>query len=287
MALDCLGSIYKNKNKNDRWTVILADMASTDGTVLAARKKFPQAKVLASKDDLGFAKGNNYAKPYCKSEYVLFLNPDTIVNGKVIQKTLSILDKNPRLGAIGCRVMLPDGNLDYSCHRGLPTVWNSICYWTGLSKMFPKSKTFAGYEATYLDYYKSHEIDCITGAYLMIRRSVLDFIGWWDEDYFWNGEDVEMCYQIKKIGFGIWYYAGGTITHFKGSSSGMYATAKLKVPKSETIKLARSATRSMRVFIMKHWRELGPAPIVLLAWAGAWVLEKYRLAKIHLGLKYA
>jgi hypothetical protein len=287
LVLDCLASIYKQKTSSDKWTVIVADMASNDGTAPAVMKKFPQAITLACPDDLGFAKGNNYAKPYCKSKYVLFLNPDTIVNGKVIQKTLEILQSHKEFGAIGCKVLLPNGKLDYSCHRGLPTVWNSICYWTRLSKLFPKSERFAGYEATFLDTAESHTIDCITGAYLMIPRMILDKIHWWDETYFWNGEDIEMCYQIKKLGLKIWYEAGETITHFKGSSSGMYATAKAKVPKSETIKLAKSATRSMRLFIQKHWKELGPAPIVFVAWAGAWLLEQYRLAKIYLGLKYA
>ena len=286
LVLDCLTSVFKARGNDNKWNVIVADMASTDGTVTAVKKKFPGVLVLASPDDLGFAKGNNYARPYCKAPYVLFLNPDTIVNGDVIQKTLAILKKNKNLGAVGCRVMLPNGKLDYSCHRGLPTVWNSICYWTRLSKLFSKSKYFAGYEATFLNTSQSHEIDCITGAYLMSPKKILDKINWWDETYFWNGEDIEMCYQIKKLGLKIWYESSVTITHFKGSSSGMYDTAKTKVPKSETIKLAKSATRSMRLFIEKHWKELGPAPIVFVAWAGAWLLEQYRLAKIHLGLKY-
>jgi len=287
LLLDCLASIYKQKGLNDSWRVIVADMASQDGTVEAVRKSFPQAIVLASKDDLGFAKGNNFARREVKAENVLFLNPDTIIVGKVIQKTLSILDEHKALGAVGCRVMLSNGKLDYSCHRGLPTVLNAICYFSGLSKLFPKSKYFAGYEATHLDYYQSHEIDCITGAYLMIRKKILDKINWWDEDYFWNGEDIEMCYQIKRLGYKIWYEAGETIIHYKGSSSGLHSTAKLKVPKAESLKLARAAAGAMRIFMRKHWRELGPAPLVAIVWVGIWILEKYRLTKLKMGLKYA
>lgn len=286
LILDCLASIYKQKGESDNWRVIVCDMNSHDGTVEAVRKQFPQAVVLPSKKDLGFAKGNNFARSTVKAENVLFLNADTIVNGKVLQKTLSILEKRPEVGAVGCRVMLPTGKLDYSCHRGLPTPWNSFCHFSGLSKIFSNSKYFAGYEATYLDYRKSHEIDCITGAYLMIRKRILDKINWWDEDYFWNGEDIEMCYQVKRLGYKIWYEASVTITHFKGSSSGLHATAKLKVPKEEKVGRAKDAARSMRIFIQKHFSELGPAPIVGIAWIGSWILEKYRLAKIHLGLKY-
>jgi len=287
LVIDCLESIYKQKGKNDNWKVIVADMASKDGTVAAVRKKFPQTIVLASKHDLGFSKGNNFARSTVKAKNVLFLNPDTKIVGDVIQKTLSILEDRKELGAIGCKVMLPTGKLDYSCHRGLPTIWNSFCHFSGLSKIFPKTKYFAGYEATHLDYNQSHEIDCITGAYLMIRKKILDKINWWDEDYFWNGEDVEMCYRVKRLGYKIWYEASVTIMHFKGSSSGLYKTAKLQVPKEEKIGRARDSTRSMRIFIQKHFSELGPAPVVALAWIGAWILEQYRLAKIELGLKYA
>ena len=143
LILDCLESIYQQKGKNDDWRVIVADMASKDGTVDAVRKKFPQAIMLASKKDLGFSKGNNFARKVVKAQNVLFLNPDTKIVGKVIQKTLGILEKQEDLGAIGCKVMLPDGRLDYSCHRGLPTIWNSFCYFTKLSKLFPKSKYFS------------------------------------------------------------------------------------------------------------------------------------------------
>lgn len=287
LVLDCLASIYKQKGKNDKWRVIICDMASHDGTIDAVKKKFPQVVVLASKKDLGFAKGNNFARKSVNADNVLFLNADTVVVGNVLQKTLSILDESKDIGAVGCRVMLPTGKLDYSCHRGLPTIWNSFCHFSGLSKIFPKAKYFAGYEATHLDYTKSHEIDCITGAYLMIRKKILDKINWWDEDYFWNGEDIEMCYKVKRLDYKIWYEASVKIIHYKGSSSGLQSTAKLVVPKEEKIGRAKDSTRSMRIFIQKHFSELGPAPIVGVAWVGAWMLEKYRLAKIYLGLKYA
>lgn len=286
LLLDCLASIYHQQAKTDHWQIIVCDMASSDGTVEAVKSSYPKVEVLAA-GNLGFAKGNNIARPLVKSDYVLFLNPDTIVNDNVIQKTLSLISTHPEFGAVGCKVMLSNGKLDYSCHRGLPTIWNSLSYFSGLSKLFPHTKFFSGYEATFLDYNQSHTVDCITGAYLLIRKDLLDQINWWDEDYYWNGEDIELCYQIKKAGFQIWYESSVTITHFKGSSSGLYKTGKVAVPKPLTQKLARSASKSMSIFLKKHWRELGPAPIVILAWLGIWVLEKIRLTKIALGQKYA
>ena len=286
LVLETIKSVYKNQTKEDSWNVIVVDNASEDGTVEAVREKFPQAKLLASPEDLGFAKGNNLARKDCHGEYVLFLNPDTIVKDRVIQKTVKILDEQRDVGLVGCKVMLPTGELDYSCHRGLPTVWNTMSYWLGFSSLFPKSKTFAGYTATYLDYNESHEIDCVTGAYLLIRKSILDKISWWDEDYFWNGEDIEMCYQVKKLGFKIWYEASGEILHFKGSSSGLTKTSKVVQPQVERIKVARAAAGAMRIFMKKHWSELGPAPMMILAYIAVWFLEKFRLTKLKLGLKY-
>ena len=287
LLLDCLKSVFDTKGTGDTWNVIVIDNASTDGTADAVEKNFPNVKLIACKENLGFAKANNLARKFADAKNVLFLNPDTKITDKVIQKTLKILEDKKEIAAVGCRVMLPDGKIDYSCHRGLPTIWNTFSYWSGLSKLLPKSKFFAGYTATYLDYRKSSEIDCISGTYLMIRRPVLDKINWWDEDYFWNGEDIEMCYQIKKLGMKIWYDASSEIVHFKGSSSGLWKTAAVKVPKKTSLKAARSAAGVMNIFVRKHWKELGPAPLIALVWLGILLLEKYRLTKLRLGLKYA
>lgn len=287
LLLDCLKSIYETGERLDSWNIVVVDNASEDGTVEAVKNKFPKVKIIASKENIGFAKGNNLARKLINAKNVLFLNPDTKITDKVIQKALKILEEKEEVGAVGCRVMLPNGKIDYSCHRGLPTIWNTFSYWSGLSKLFPKSKTFAGYTATYLDYRKSSEIDCISGTFLLIRRSVLDEINWWDEDYFWNGEDIEMCYQIKKHGWKIWYDADAEILHFKGSSSGLWKTAAAAVPKETSLKAARSAAGVMNIFVRKHWKELGPAPLIALVWLGIILLEKYRIAKLKLGLKYA
>ena len=287
LLLDCLKSVFDTKGKGDDWNVIVIDNASTDGTARAVKEKYPDVKIIANNENLGFAKGNNLAKKIAHAQNVLFLNPDTKITDKVIQKTLKILEEKKEIAAVGCRVMLPNGKIDYSCHRGLPTIWNTFSYWSGLSKLFPKSKTFAGYTATYLDYGKSSVIDCVSGTYLLIRRTVLDEINWWDEDYFWNGEDIELCYQIKKHGMKIWYDASSEIVHFKGSSSGLWKTAAVKVPRETSLKAARSAARVMNIFVRKHWRELGPAPLIALVWLGILLLEKFRIAKLKLGLKHA
>jgi GT2 family glycosyltransferase len=283
----CLDSVFRPDVGSSGWNVIVVDSGSNDGTPDFLRKKYGNVTLLASKQNLGFSGGNNYARKNSNAEFILFLNPDTKIIGNAINNTLKIIKSDSKIGAITCKVMLPNGKLDYSCHRGLPTILNTFNYWSGLSALFPTSKFFSGYTASYLDINKSSEIDCVSGTYLLIRRSILDKIGWWDTDYFWNGEDIEMCYQIKKQGAKIWYAASEKIIHYKGSSSGLWQTAGKSVPTETKLKTARHAAAAMRIFMNKHKKELGPVWLTSLALLGILLLEKYRLFKLKIGLKYA
>lgn len=256
---NCLNSVKS-------WPIIVVDNASTDGSVQMVKDKFPAVKVLETGKNLGFAAGNNFAAPHINSEFVLFLNPDTEVKGKAIELCLDFLENNTKFGAATCKVELPDGKLDYSCHRGLPTPMNSLFYFLGLARLLPKSKLFAGYTATYLDISKAHEIECATGAFLLVRKTAGDAIGWWDEDYFWNGDDIEFCYKLKAYGYKIMYLPSEKIIHYKGSSS-------VSSPEARAL-AAKSSTQAMKVFMDKHYRHtLGKVFID----AAIFILEKYRV----------
>lgn len=267
LLLNCLRSIYKNSDP--KWQVIVVDNASSDESVKEVKKYFPQVELIENKTNLGFAAGNNIGVKLAKAPVILFLNPDTIIVGNAIQKTLEVLLSNPDLGAITCKVELGDGSLDYSCHRGFPTPWNSLMYFTGLSKIFPKSSVFSGYTATYLSLNKAHEIDCATGAFLMVRKIAGAQIDWWDKDYFWNGEDIEFCFSLKTKGWKIYYYPDEKIIHYKGSSA--------KRVKSETIEHGISA---MRIFYKKHYYKKYPPLLRDFVLLGIKVLERYRKSKI-------
>lgn len=240
--LNCLESIFQNKGKLDRWQVIVVDNASSDGSADAVKKRFPEVEVIESKENLGFAAGNNLGVERAKAPVILFLNPDTVIIGHAIQKTLEVLLSNPDYGAMTCKVELPDGRLDYSCHRGFPTPWNSFAYFGGLAKMFPRSTLFAGYTATYLDINKPHEIDSLTGAFMMVRKIAGDQVNWWDKNYFWNGEDIEFCYSLKEKGWKIYYYPDVKIIHYKGSSA-----------KGDKLKTITHGVSAMRIFYKKHY----------------------------------
>lgn len=267
LLLNCLKSVLGDKNSKN-WQVIVVDNASSDGSVEAMRKRYAGIEIIENKTNLGFAAGNNSAIPKIKSPVVLFLNPDTVVADNAISKSLEFLLSNPGIGALTCRVELPNGKLDYSCHRGFPTPWNSFVYFSGLSKLFPKIKLFSGYTASYLDIKTTHEIDCLTGAFLMVRKIAGEQIKWWDETYFWNGEDIEFCFSLKEKGWKIFFYPEVKITHFKGSSAAG--------EKSKTISHGISA---MRIFYTKHYYKKYPPVFRDLILLGIKTLEHYRKAK--------
>jgi len=281
LLLDCLESLYQNKPKESVWQVIVVDNASSDGTLEAVNRLFPQVVTVKSNKNLGFAQGNNLAINKIKSDYVLFLNPDTVVKGKAIPETLKFLKSKEKAGAITCKVLLPGGQIDYSCHRGFPSPWNSFCYFTGLAKVFPSRRLFSGYTATYLDLNKIHKIDCISGTFFLIRKKAAEEVGWWDTDYFWNGEDIEFCFNLHELGWDIYYYPGQRIIHYKGSSSGLRKTGKLKVPKETKLKAAESGIKAMRIFYSKHYMKGTPWFYKRLILMGIGLLEKVRLWKIR------
>ncbi|MBI2314619.1 glycosyltransferase family 2 protein [Candidatus Daviesbacteria bacterium] len=237
-------------------------------------------QLIENKENLGFSAGNNVGVKFAKAPVVLFLNPDTIIVDHAIQKSLEKLLSDPDIGALTCRVELPDGRLDYSCHRGFPTPWNSFAYFSGLSKIFPKSSLFSGYTASYLDINKAHEIDSLTGAFLMVRKIAGEQIRWWNTDYFWNGEDIEFCYSLKEKSWKIYYYPEVKIIHYKGSSSGLWTTALTTVPKETKLETAIYGVTAMKIFYKKHYYKKYPPLFRDFVLGGIKLLENYRKLRI-------
>ncbi len=283
LLLNCLESIFKNKGKEDNWQVIVVDNSSSDGSIREIREfreKHPEVELIENKKNLGFSAGNNVGVKKAKASVILFLNPDTLVVGQAIQETYKYLTGNPDIGAITCRVELPDGRLDYSSHRDFPTPWNAFAYFTGLAKLFPHSAFFAGYTASYLDIKTTHEIDCLTGAFLMVRKIAGEQINFWDEDYFFNGEDIEFCYSLKKKGWKIYFYPEVKIIHYKGSSSGLWLSGKGDVSKGKKMETAKHGVSAMRIFYMKHFYKIYPLVLRDFILVGIKMLETYRKFKI-------
>ncbi len=275
---DCLNSIEKSKGANS-FSIVVVDNGSTDGSKDMVKKEFLKVEWVGNKNNLGFSAGNNVALNKVKSEYALLLNPDTLVEKESISRVYEYMVRHPEVGAATCKVELSDNKLDYSCHRGFPTPWNAFTYFTGLAKLFPKSKTLSGYTQTYKNMDTTHEIDALTGAFALIRTEAGKEVGWLDEDYFWNGEDIDFCFKLKEKGWKIVYIPDVKIMHFKGSSSGLKKSAITKPPKSVRKKAAQSSTQAMHLFYKKNLSSEYPKIVDWLVSAGITSLEFFRVTK--------
>lgn len=214
---NCLNSVQKHKGNIELQTIVV-DNNSTDGSQKLIKAKFKWVKLIENKKNLGFAKGNNIAQKAVKGKFVLFLNSDTQIKKNTLDLTLKFLKSHKKVGVVTCKQLLASGKLDKDSRRSFPTPWIAFTHFSSLDILFPKSSTFAKYWYGYLDQDITHEIDVSQGAFLMIRKNALDEAGWFDEDYFLNGEDIDLSWKIKSNGYKIYYYPKAEILHLKKAS---------------------------------------------------------------------
>lgn len=212
---ECLESIYRESQSApfDIWVV---DNNSRDNSVRMIKDHFPEVHLIENEDNVGFPKANNQAIAKSTADYILLLNPDTIIRDHAIDKMVAFMDAHPDVGVSGCRVLNEDGSLQPACRRSVPTPRVAFFHLSGLSKLFPNSKTMAKYNLTYLDPDQPHEVDAVSGAFLLIRKAVVDRIGALDEDFFIYGEDMDWCIRAKNAGWKVMYYPEAKILHYKG-----------------------------------------------------------------------
>lgn len=278
---DCLNSLKKSRAKGLEYEILVIDNASRDGSVTMVKREFPRVKLIKSKKNLGFAAGNNLGLPQAKGKYFLFLNPDTKVMTDTLKIMVDYLAAHPQVGVATCRVELPNGELDYPCHRGFPTPWNALAFFSGLAKLFPKVKIFNGYSLSYLPLDKIHEIDSGSGSFLMVRKKAGESLGWWDEDYFWYGEDLDFCYRLKQKGWQVMFVPTTKIVHYRGASSGIIKhSRKISTASKQTkLRASRASTEAMRIFFQKHYQGKYPRPIFWLVMKGISLLEGLRVVR--------
>ncbi len=212
----CLDSIAK-WSEGSPWEIIVVDNGSIDGTVEMLKKNSGITRIL-NKKNLGFAKANNQGIKAAKGRYILLLNSDTEIRRDSIQTMLRFMDDHPKAGAATCKLELPSGAMDPACHRGFPTPWASLSYLTGCEKIFPRSRVFAQYHMGYKDFTIPHQVDCISGAFFLVRRRAIDEIGPLDEDFFFYAEDIDWTYRLKGKGWEIWFNPEATVLHKKKQS---------------------------------------------------------------------
>jgi len=214
---NCLSSIYGSK-QNTKFEIWVVDNNSKDGSAELVEKEFQQTKLIKNKENLGFAKANNQVIRKINSEYVLLLNPDTIVSNHVFDSTIDFLRNTPEAGMVTCKLVKGDGKLDLACRRSFPSAFDGFSRAVGLSKMFPNSQLFARYNLTFLDENQINEVDGINGAFMMVRKRAIDDVGLLDEDYFMYIEDLDWCFRFKQKGWKVYYVPNTKVIHLKGQS---------------------------------------------------------------------
>ncbi|RPJ25197.1 MAG: glycosyltransferase family 2 protein, partial [Planctomycetaceae bacterium] len=166
---ECIESIYR-ETRHARFEIWVIDNASRDNSVPMLRQNFPEVHLIENDDNVGFTRANNQAIRRCRSDYVLLLNPDTLIEDGAIDRMVQFMDAHPDVGVSGCQVLNEDGSLQLACRRSIPSPAVAFFRLTGLSRLFPRSRVMARYNLTYLDPMQTHEVDAVSGAFLLIRR---------------------------------------------------------------------------------------------------------------------
>ena len=221
--------------------VFVVDNASKDGSAEMVKEKFPNVQLLVNEENIGFSGGNNKALSKVCGNYVLLINTDTIVHRDAFKKLVEFLDAHPQAGAVGCKILNPDGTLQLDSRRGFPTPFAAFCKMSGLSRLFPKHKKIAHYNMTFLDPDEEAEVDVLSGSCMLVRKEAMDQVGLLDEDYFMYGEDIDWCYRIREAGWKIYYTPNAQIIHFRGESG-----------RTVPLRILYRKSKAMSIFVGKH-----------------------------------
>jgi O-antigen biosynthesis protein len=222
--------------------IIVIDNNSTDGSRFFLEPSFPEVNFIWNRSNIGFAGANNQALTIAKGDFVLFLNPDTILSEDCIEKCLQFFIKNKTAGAVGIKMIDGSGKFLKESKRAFPAPLTSLYKLTGLARLFPHSKTFAKYHLGHLSKSENHEVDVLAGAFMMVPKKILDEIGNFDERFFMYGEDVDLSFRIQKAGYKNYYFAESAIIHFKGEST-----------KRGSLNYVRLFYNAMNLFVKKHY----------------------------------
>lgn len=270
----CLLSVQKAVEGMDA-EVFVVDNASSDGSREYLEPKFTNIHFVWNKENVGFGKACNQALKQSSGDFVLFLNPDTVVPEDCFTACFNFFQQTPDAGALGIRMLDGSGKFLPESKRSFPSPITSFYKLSGLSSLFPRSKTFGRYHLGYLDQHKNHEVDVLAGAFMMIRKHVLTQTGGFDESFFMYGEDVDLSYRIQKAAcsatggrFKNYYFSDRSILHFKGEST-----------KKSSVNYVRMFYDAMSLFVRKHYSSSRAGVFSSLINAAIWVRAFISLMK--------
>ena len=231
---ECIKSV-ENALDGIEGDIFVVDNNSSDGSVEYIRERFPKVHIIANKENLGFARANNQAIRMTDAEYILLLNPDTVVYENTLQGCLDFMDANPEAGGVGVRILTREGNAAPESRRALPTPWVAFLKMLGFTRR---------YYMSHLPWDKPGRIEVVSGAFCMLRHKALDQIGLLDEDFFMYGEDIDLSYRLLKGGWQNWYLPYDII-HYKGEST-----------QKSSFRYVHVFYQAMLIFFRKHYSHL-------------------------------
>ncbi|MCD8266546.1 MAG: glycosyltransferase family 2 protein [Prevotellaceae bacterium] len=267
----CLRSVFASRVEGGL-EVFVVDNASSDQSIAYLKPLFPEVTYIQNHENVGFSRANNQALRLAKGEYVLLLNPDTILTDHTLQDCLTFLDQHPKAGATGVAMYSHSGKFAWESRRGLPTPWTAFCKMSGLGALFPHSTLFGRYYMRYLPRLEASRIEVISGAFCMIRRKALDEVGLLDEDFFMYGEDIDLSFRLLKGGWEN-YYHPTPILHYKGEST-----------QKSSYRYVHIFYEAMLIFFNKHYRHQYRLfalllPLIVKTRAGIDLLQRYLKAR--------
>lgn len=262
----CLRSLEK-ASEGIETEVIVVDNASTDGSENYITRNFPKVQYIYCRENLGFSKANNLGAQKASGQYLLILNPDTMLTESTLQSALQWLDTHPDIGALGTCMLQANGQRALESRRGLPTPLTAFYKMVGLCKLFPKHPRYNHYYMGHLPWHKPVPIDVVSGAFCMLSSDVYEQVGGFDEDYFIYGEDVDLSYRLLQSGRTNWYIPA-RILHYKGAST-----------RKVSVRYVWRFYHAMLVFSRKHFKHFGDLLrlLVSLGIVGAAIVDVLRM----------
>ncbi len=250
----CLRSLHAATENLDA-EIIVVDNASSDGSTDMIRSQFPDIRLIVNTGNAGFGRACNQGLEIAQGEYVLFVNPDTLMGESLLHRALAVFQEDEKIGAVGVCLLDGTGRVLRESKRSIPTFWSAFTKFSGLSDVFPGSPFFNGYYAPELGYDEKGDIEVLPGAFMLIRKKILDLLQGFDPRFFMYAEDIDLSYRIRRAGYRIRYDGSLHVVHFKGEST------------QKSLRFYTSTFfYSMRLFIQKYKGELY-APAV------AWLLQ--------------